>query len=149
MFTIIDEIAEKINNLTLDRVVEDVFAQSDVSRAVEDLQLDQYRKGQTALGEDTIYGLYAEESPKYPRVTQITAGEKIEFLDTGDFYRSIVAEASKDEIVLDAKDWKKEILEDIYGADSVVGLHETSKESLAGFVLHNEYAQHSILRQLI
>lgn len=137
---IFEELEQSFSTLTVDKITPPIISRSDVLDVTEELQRGQYERGETALGENTIYGNYAESTTRYPRTTQVSKGDIIKLKDTGTFYKGIKATADKDQIVIENKDSKTQLLEEAYGTDSVVGLNDTSIEQLSDFILRTDIA---------
>lgn len=144
---IFEELEQSFKTLTIQKITPSIFSRSDVLDVSEELQRAQYESGETALGKNTLFGKYAKSTERYPRATQINAGDIIKLKDTGQFYKDIKATEDKDSILMDNKNSKLELLEEAYG-DSVVGLHEESLSELSDFILTREIAQNSIYDNL-
>jgi len=79
--------------------------------------------------------------PKYTTSTKqsklkrgtILMGERIALIDTGEFWKSMFANIYDGSIIVDSKDWKRDMLVDRYG-DEIFLISKTQMEYLASLV---------------
>ena len=93
------------------------------------LNQEQLAEGQRSDGSKMPNYTPATKLIKAEKGTTLT-GERISFLDRGDFWSSFWVKAESGKLLFDASDWKTEMLIKEYGS-LIFGLSDIQKEALA------------------